>query len=141
MIEYILLKTVYNKIGQAQKTDEPQKPQEMQKMQGTGPNEPFFAGEKAKDPAGDAKGTMGTMSVVMACIFFLVWLGLGVWAVTLSWSSNSMVGWGALPKVFFAIVAFLFNQSYLLTHLIWKLDLIWYIRSLEEASGGVELSE
>lgn len=47
-----------------------------------------------------------------------------IWAAYLSWKSNSMLGWGPVPKVIFAVFAFWAGVSYLLSHLIHKLDLL-----------------
>ena len=49
---------------------------------------------------------------------------LGIPAAYLSWTSNTVVGWNFAFKLLFAIVAFFNGLSYLLTHLICKLDLL-----------------
>jgi len=71
-------------------------------------------------------------------VFYLLiaaWLLLGAFASFLSWTSNSLIGWNVIGKVFFAFFAFLFNQTYLISHLFHKMDLLQFI---QEAIGGVE---
>ena len=69
--------------------------------------------------------TFSTVFVVFGVVWMLI---VGVPAVYLSWTSNTLIGWHVGFKIFFAIFAFLTGLSYLLTHLINKLDLINFIK-------------
>jgi membrane-anchored protein YejM (alkaline phosphatase superfamily) len=48
----------------------------------------------------------------------------GVFAVWLSWSSNSVAGYNIALKILFAIFAFLFGFLYIISHIMFKLDLL-----------------
>jgi hypothetical protein len=80
-------------------------------------------------------GAIGFMSLagggqVTVIVLSLLWLAFGGWAVYLSWTSNTMLDWHPAAKVIFAIFAFMSSISYLLTHLINKLDLVYALRAL-----------
>ena len=88
-------------------------------------------GESSGDGGGDGESSGDAswlaivpvlVAVVIAAILF------GAFAVYLSWTSNSLIGWGAFAKVVFAFFAFLNGLGYLITHLVNKLDLIAHIK-------------
>ena len=59
---------------------------------------------------------------------WIIWgtlsLLFGVFAVWLSWSSNSVAGYNIALKILFAIFAFLFGFFYIISHIMFKLDLL-----------------
>lgn len=67
--------------------------------------------------------------LLLLIVILVIELALAIWAVYLSWTSNSLIEWNAFAKVFFALFAFLFSINYLITHLINKWDLVSYIRT------------
>lgn len=78
------------------------------------------------EPVKEEKGSI--FGLVVFLIFFVL---LAVWAVSLSWSSNTMAGWSLVPKIFFAFFAALFNMSYLMSHLLHKVDLLMVLKELK----------
>lgn len=79
--------------------------------------------------AGASFATMIGLTILILVVFF----ALGIWAAYLSWTSNTVVGWNTFAKVIFAIFAYFSNLSYLLGHLIYKLDLLNMIQKLSAA--------
>ena len=65
-------------------------------------------------------------------IFLLLWFLLAILAVYLSWTSNSVIGYNPLAKVFFAFFAFFFATNYLFAHVLHKLDLLDFITKLQK---------
>ena len=73
------------------------------------------------------------LGITILYVFLLIiWLALAIWAVSLSWSSNTVIGYNPLAKGFFAFFAFFFATSYLFSHLIHKLDLLYFIDKLQK---------
>jgi hypothetical protein len=60
-------------------------------------------------------------------IYIVIMIPFAIFAVFLSWSSNSLIEWGTGFKVFFAFFAFIMPINYLFTHLIHKYDLVTHI--------------
>jgi hypothetical protein len=67
------------------------------------------------------------MSLGLGLAFGSIYLLLAIWAVTLSWSSNSIAGWSFPAKIIFCIFAFVGAIQYLFVHLIHKYDLLLVI--------------
>lgn len=68
---------------------------------------------------------LGTPFLVVLVIVFIV---LAIIAIKLSWSSNSRIGWSTPMKVFFALMTIVFSPvSYIIAHIIYKMDLLSYI--------------
>ncbi len=85
--------------------------------------------------SGFGKAVGGLLLLIV--LLFIVELGLCSWASYLSWTSNTLVGWGTPAKVIFAICAFMSGVSYLVTHLVNKLDLIRALRRTLVAPGAM----
>ena len=63
-------------------------------------------------------------------IMLIVWsVVVGIPAAYFSWTSNTLIGWDPVAKVFFAFFAFLSGLQYIFIHVINKLDLIYFIQS------------
>lgn len=75
----------------------------------------------------------------MLVVVIAIEIALAVWAVYLSWTSNSLIEWNIFAKLFFAIFAFLFSVSYLITHLINKWDLIHYIKTHKQEVNAFQI--
>jgi hypothetical protein len=71
--------------------------------------------------------SVSTAWVIFGLTIFL-WVVLGGLAVYLSWTSNRLIGWNVAYCLLFAVFAALFETSYIVTHLVNKLDLLVYIR-------------
>lgn len=69
--------------------------------------------------------TGGIIAGVFSFIFIIVF---GSYAAYLSWRSNSLINWGTGWKIFFGFFAFLCGFNYLVSYLIFKADLVAYIR-------------
>jgi hypothetical protein len=82
----------------------------------------------------DAKAArwFGRAGLTLALIVLAWELVMCTLAVYLSWTSNSLIGWSAVPKVFFAICAFLCGTWYVVMHVVNKLDMVLYIKRLYE---------
>ncbi|MAT10747.1 MAG: hypothetical protein CMM02_07040 [Rhodopirellula sp.] len=99
-------------------------------------------------PADVASATIATTEVISAgsnvflgvtilyVFLLIIWLLLAIWAVSLSWSSNTVVGYNPVAKGFFAFFAFFFATSYLFSHLIHKLDLLYFIDKLKNRGSS-----
>jgi hypothetical protein len=55
---------------------------------------------------------------------------LGVWAAVLSWEANALAGWALLPKLVFALGAFLVGFTYLVSYLVFKWDLVLALKAV-----------
>lgn len=87
--------------------------------------------KRAGEPPNNKRAEEPKRSGWGAFVWFLFWLVLfGLPAAMLSWSSNELAGWHWMARIPFAIFAFLFGLSYLLVHLVNKLDLIIALRAL-----------
>ena len=71
----------------------------------------------------------GINNTIATVIMFVIGLALGIWAAMLSWEANALAGWGFVPKLIFALFSFLTSVSYLLTYLIYKLDLVMPLKA------------
>jgi signal transduction histidine kinase len=78
------------------------------------------------------------VALLILIAVFAFELALAFWAVYLSWTSNSLVGWNVFAKIFFAIFAFLFALNYLLIHLFNKWDLTSHIRDQNARISALE---
>ena len=87
---------------------------------------------------GDDQKVVPDGLLIILILVLVVELALAVLAVYLSWTSNSLIGWNAFAKVFFAIVAFLFSVNYLLIHLFNKWDLTSHIRKQNSLVASLE---
>ncbi len=79
----------------------------------------------------DVETTVWVMSaslIALLIVVGLIELIASIFAVYLSWTSNTLVGWNGLMKVLFAIVAFFQGCGYLIIHLVNKVDLLSHIR-------------
>lgn len=84
-----------------------------------------------KDEAASVMRSPG--AIIGTIIAGLLYLGILAWAAMLSWKSNTIAGWSFLPKLIFAVLSALFAISYLITHAIYKLDLLMVIDKLQPA--------
>lgn len=75
-------------------------------------------------------------STMFVAVVVVVLLALSVVSAYLSWSSNSLVGWSTGGKVFFAVFAFVFQISYIPSHILHKLDLLRHIKTQCPGGGG-----
>ena len=94
----------------------------------SGPNNHNDGSNNGQKNAGKTIEAISIAVIVSLILLFLVDIALAIFAVNLSWSSNSLIGWNTFAKVFFALVAFLNGASYLVIHLVNKLDLTTYVR-------------
>ena len=97
--------------------------------------------EKFDDGTTFTATTWETWDWVALSIFItilLIELFLAVWAVYLSWTSNSLVGWNVFAKIFFAFFALLFGLNYLCIHLFNKWDLTSHIRTQNARISALE---
>lgn len=76
----------------------------------------------------NAGGIVLGIGIGFFILYIIIWLSLGTLAAYLSWKSNSVAGWSTLPKSIFSLFAFFFCLSYLISHLIHKLDLLNLLR-------------
>lgn len=60
--------------------------------------------------------------------FWICSLIMGMVGAYLSWSSNTVIGWGTGSKAFFAFFAFLSGCGYVGNHVIHKLDMLKFIK-------------
>ena len=67
--------------------------------------------------------------LLFSIVLFVVEVAFGCFAAYLSWTSNGLIGWGTLARVFFAACAFFSGVHYMITHLVNKLDLIRFIQA------------
>jgi hypothetical protein len=66
---------------------------------------------------------------VLKAVLYAVLLGLlGGAAAYLSWTSNTLIVWNTAWRVLFAVFAFLFGMSYLVTYVVCRLDMVLYIK-------------
>lgn len=75
----------------------------------------------------EAAAAIGIGLLLLILLGIFVSLLLGVAAVYLSWSSNSVIGWDPVFKIIFALFAFFNPVSYLISHLLHKVDLLNFI--------------
>lgn len=68
------------------------------------------------------------ISVIAELVFYVIIGGFASW---LSWTSNSSIGWNPVFCVIFSILAFFFAGTYLMGHLIFKLDLLLTLRAVK----------
>lgn len=71
----------------------------------------------------------GVNNTIATVVAFVLGLALGIWAAMLSWEANALAGWGVVPKLIFSLFSFLGSVSYLLTYLIYKLDLVMPLKA------------
>ena len=67
---------------------------------------------------------------LMNTVAWIVALVVGVPAAYLSWSANTVIGWGNFPKTVFSMFAFAFGGTYIIDHVIYKWDMLNYINSI-----------
>jgi hypothetical protein len=92
--------------------------------------------ESFADNSNASSNSVFTYAKIVLIALFILFLVLSLWAASLSWASNTLIGWGIFPKVIFAIFAFLSGIGYLFAHLIYKLDLIRYIKRVKQAESS-----
>lgn len=68
--------------------------------------------------------------VVAEVVFYVL---IGSLSAYLSWSSNAYIGWNPVFCFIFALFSFIFAGSYLLGHVIFKLDLLAALREFRRA--------
>lgn len=71
--------------------------------------------------------SISTVILVIAEVAF--YIIIGGFASWLSWTSNSSIGWHPVFCVIFSILSFFFAGSYLIGHLLFKLDLLSALRA------------
>ena len=67
-----------------------------------------------------SQSELSTASLISSIVGNLIYLAIGVCAVYLSWTCNTAAGIDVVPKVIYAIFAFLFNLLYLIFYLIFR---------------------
>lgn len=72
----------------------------------------------------DENAVQPQMSKEMAWMYLILFIVAAYYAVRLSWSSNTLLGYSQAAKILFAIFAFLFPFTYLAGHLVFKWDLL-----------------
>lgn len=71
--------------------------------------------------ADDPVRTVVLANVIAEVAFYVV---IGTLAAYLSWSTNAMIGWHPGVCFVFSLVAFFFAGIYLISHVLFKLDMI-----------------
>ena len=99
---------------------------------------PWKTSEKFDQRSVETDGSKGGFLLLLVVVIAIE-IALAVWAVYLSWTSNSLIEWNIFAKLFFAIFAFLFSVSYLITHLINKWDLIHYIKTHKQEVNAFQI--
>lgn len=85
----------------------------------------------APSPVKETSKSITTILIIGYIFYLIIAIILGIWAVKLSWRSNSLIEWDKGYKIFFAFFAFLGGFQYLVSHLIFKADLLSYIRKIK----------
>ena len=67
-------------------------------------------------------------------------LPIGAYAAYLSWTVNTLVEWGTVPKVIFSFFAFITGTSYLLTYFVHKYDLILALRKYAPVAATIAVA-
>jgi len=80
-----------------------------------------------------ANEKLTVIGIIGLIIYLIIAIALGIWAVKLSWSSNTLIEWGKGYKIIFAFFAFIGAFQYLVAHLVFKADLLGYIRKIKPA--------
>jgi hypothetical protein len=96
----------------------------------TASKESFRHDRDGRDDGYDRHGrsnVFGGMETIVSVVFLILF---GVPAAYLSWTSNTTVGWHWGFKLVFALFAFTFGLTYLVAHLLHKLDLLMLVRRL-----------
>lgn len=78
--------------------------------------------------------SISTIIIVVAEIAFYILIG--GFASYLSWTANASLGWHPILLVIFSILAFIFAGTYLIGHLIFKLDLLIALRAAKGLMGN-----
>lgn len=78
---------------------------------------------------GHGLGLVSIAAVIFVILEVAVYILIGGFASWLSWSSNASIGWHPVFCVIFSIFAFIFAGSYLLGHLLFKVDLLFALRA------------
>jgi uncharacterized membrane protein len=89
---------------------------------------------------GNAFTGMVTVIFIMYIVFLIIAFLLSVWAARLSWYANTLIGWGNIEKVIFAFFAFLTGIGYLLGYLVYKMDLVRYIKRSQDVAAASKSS-
>lgn len=79
------------------------------------------------DPSGFLSWSPGLISISSVLLFvaeLVIYIILGSLSAWLSWTSNTTVGWHPIFRVIFSIFAFIFSLTYVLSHVMFKLDLL-----------------
>ena len=76
-------------------------------------------------PPPSNNGGSGIFGLIIFGLFILVF---GGYAAYLSWYANTLVHWDTGFKILFSFFAFITGFSYLIGYLIYKMDLVSYIR-------------
>lgn len=76
-------------------------------------------------PPAEGFAIFGIIIMIVVFIFTVI---IGGYSAYLSWYANTLIEWGTGYKVLFSFFAFLSGVSYLLSYLIYKLDLLNNIR-------------
>lgn len=71
------------------------------------------------------KKGLGIFGILSLVVFVLI----GLYASQLSWQCNSLIGLDTLPKILFAIFAFIGNFGYLINYLIFRWKSCEFIRN------------
>lgn len=73
-------------------------------------------------------GMVSITSVLLLVAELVLYILLGSLSAWLSWTSNTTLGWHPLFRVIFAIFAFIFSVTYVLSHIVFKLDILAALR-------------
>lgn len=77
-----------------------------------------------------SEGKLMGVGIAVLVVYSIIWVFLGTLSAYLSWKSNSLIGWHAAFKAFFALAAFMFPYAYLFAHVVHKLDLVMFIQRM-----------
>lgn len=90
--------------------------------------------EKKDDaPATNVIKEVSALIIILIVAEILIYIILGITAVYFSWKSNSAIGWHPVMKVIFAFFAFMFSATYLFSHIMFKIDILSFVRTLQAA--------
>ena len=89
-----------------------------------------------EDAGGDGGKWVRTLAwtAIIGCVAWL--LITGVPAAVLSWKSNTVAGWHWTAKALFALISFNAGLTYLVAHVLFKMDLLAVVRAMSPAPNG-----
>lgn len=96
------------------------------------------------DPSAYSGSGSHLFSITAICLVIaegLIYLLLGSLAAWLSWTSNASISWHPLMRVLFSLFAFVFSASYIVGHVLFKLDLLSALRVSKGLSQAVAVAK